>query len=35
MMREADTNGEGVLSFDEFANIMAKSAADFHGIKVP
>ncbi|KAJ4848218.1 hypothetical protein Tsubulata_014387, partial [Turnera subulata] len=34
MMREADTNGDGVISFHEFANIMAKSACDFLGIKV-
>lgn len=26
MMREADTNGDGVISFHEFANVMAKSA---------
>ncbi|KAJ6721060.1 hypothetical protein OIU85_024183 [Salix viminalis] len=35
MMREADTNGDGVLSFNEFASILAKSAADFLGIKFP
>lgn len=34
MMREADTNGDGVLSFNEFATIMAKSAADFLGLKL-
>ncbi|KAL5553543.1 hypothetical protein UlMin_040944 [Ulmus minor] len=32
MMREADTNGDGVLSFHEFSTIMARSAADFLGI---
>ncbi|KAE8670785.1 putative calcium-binding protein CML16 [Hibiscus syriacus] len=34
MMREADSNGDGVLSFNEFANIMARSAADFLGLKL-
>ncbi|XP_054775879.1 probable calcium-binding protein CML15 [Prosopis cineraria] len=34
MMNEADTNGDGVISFNEFANIMARSAADFLGLKV-
>ncbi|XP_047960168.1 probable calcium-binding protein CML15 [Salvia hispanica] len=28
MMHEADVNGDGVISFHEFANIMAKSAID-------
>ncbi|KAH7516617.1 probable calcium-binding protein CML16 [Ziziphus jujuba] len=32
MMQEADTNGDGVISFNEFATILAKSAADFLGI---
>ncbi|KAL2559081.1 putative calcium-binding protein CML16 [Forsythia ovata] len=32
MMREADTNGDGVISFNEFANIMGRSAADFLGL---
>ena len=32
MMREADTNTDGVLSFNEFATIMARSAADFLGL---
>lgn len=32
MMQEADTNGDGVISFNEFATLMAKSAADFLGI---
>ncbi|XP_061344044.1 probable calcium-binding protein CML16 [Gastrolobium bilobum] len=34
MMSEADSNGDGVISFNEFATIMAKSAADFLGLKV-
>ncbi|CAK8562002.1 unnamed protein product [Lathyrus sativus] len=34
MMAEADSNGDGVISFNEFATIMAKSAADFLGVKV-
>ncbi|OMP02260.1 Calcium-binding EF-hand [Corchorus olitorius] len=34
MMKLADTNGDGVLSFHEFAHIMAKSAADFLGLKL-
>ncbi|KAI6676959.1 hypothetical protein NL676_037755 [Syzygium grande] len=33
MMREADTNGDGVISFQEFATIMARSAADFLGLR--
>lgn len=33
MMREADANGDGVISFNEFATIMAKSAANFLGLK--
>ena len=32
MMTEADSNGDGVISFNEFAHIMAKSAADFLGL---
>lgn len=32
MMKEADTNGDGVISFNEFANILAKSATDFLGL---
>ncbi|CAA3004956.1 probable calcium-binding CML16 [Olea europaea subsp. europaea] len=32
MMQEADTNGDGVISFSEFANIMGRSAADFLGL---
>lgn len=34
MMREADTNGDGVISFNEFAAVMAKSAHDFLGLAV-
>lgn len=34
MMREADSNGDGVISFNEFTTIMAKSAADFLGLRV-
>ena len=34
MMREADSNGDGVISFNEFSTIMAKSAADFLGLNV-
>ncbi|CAL0308017.1 unnamed protein product [Lupinus luteus] len=31
MITEADSNGDGVISFNEFATIMAKSASDFFG----
>ncbi|OIW19695.1 hypothetical protein TanjilG_18505 [Lupinus angustifolius] len=31
MIKEADTNGDGVISFNEFATIMARSASDFLG----
>ncbi|KAI9072626.1 hypothetical protein K1719_045422 [Acacia pycnantha] len=34
MMNEADTNRDGSISFSEFANIMARSGADFLGLKV-
>ncbi|KAE9607852.1 hypothetical protein Lal_00040098 [Lupinus albus] len=34
MMAEADSNSDGVISFDEFATIMARSASDFLGVKV-
>ncbi|RDX89034.1 putative calcium-binding protein CML16, partial [Mucuna pruriens] len=34
MMTEADSNGDGVISFNEFTALMAKSAADFFGVKV-
>jgi calcium-binding protein CML len=32
MMREADTDGDGVISFAEFTAIMANSAVDFLGL---
>jgi calcium-binding protein CML len=32
MMREADTDGDGLISFEEFTAIMAKSALDFLGL---
>ncbi|XP_074292247.1 putative calcium-binding protein CML15 [Silene latifolia] len=32
MMREADTNGDGVISFHEFTTIMARSATDLFGL---
>ncbi|CAA2999206.1 probable calcium-binding CML16 [Olea europaea subsp. europaea] len=32
MMQEADTNGDGVICFNEFANIMGRSASDFLGL---
>ncbi|PQQ13161.1 hypothetical protein Pyn_19921 [Prunus yedoensis var. nudiflora] len=32
MMQEADTNGDGVINFNEFATIMSRSAADFLGV---
>ncbi|XP_059655581.1 probable calcium-binding protein CML16 [Cornus florida] len=32
MMIEADTNGDGVISFNEFASIMGKSATNFLGL---
>ncbi|KAL3831114.1 hypothetical protein ACJIZ3_019916 [Penstemon smallii] len=34
MMQEADTNGDGVISFNEFANILGKSAVDYLGLTV-
>ncbi|XP_047313670.1 probable calcium-binding protein CML16 [Impatiens glandulifera] len=34
MMTEADVNGDGVISFNEFANIMGRSAGDFLGLIV-
>ncbi|KAJ0039031.1 hypothetical protein Pint_23377 [Pistacia integerrima] len=34
MMKEADINGDGVISFNEFASVLAKSATDFLGLKV-
>ncbi|KAJ7943240.1 Calcium-binding protein [Quillaja saponaria] len=32
MMIEADSNGDGVISFNEFATILARSASDFLGL---
>ncbi|GMH01059.1 hypothetical protein Nepgr_002898 [Nepenthes gracilis] len=32
MITEADTNGDGVISFNEFASVMAKSSSGFLGI---
>jgi len=32
MMREADTNGDGVISFNEFASIMGRSAFELFGL---
>ncbi|XP_073146701.1 probable calcium-binding protein CML16 [Henckelia pumila] len=32
MMREADTNGDGVISFSEFASVLGRSAADYLGL---
>lgn len=32
MIREADTDGDGVISFNEFKTIMARSASDFLGL---
>lgn len=34
MMRDADTNGDGVLSFNEFTSILGKSAVEFFGLTV-
>jgi len=34
MMKEADTNGDGVISFNEFASIMGRSAADMFGLNI-
>ncbi|KAL3824044.1 hypothetical protein ACJIZ3_020073 [Penstemon smallii] len=34
MMREADVNGDGVISFNEFAHILGKSAVDYLGLVV-
>lgn len=34
LMKEADVNGDGVISFNEFTSIMGKSAADFLGVAV-
>ncbi|XP_074309538.1 putative calcium-binding protein CML16 [Silene latifolia] len=32
MMNEADTNGDGVISFNEFAAIMGRSASELFGL---
>ncbi|VVA21390.1 PREDICTED: probable calcium-binding [Prunus dulcis] len=32
IIKEADTDGDGVISFNEFATIMAKSASSFLGL---
>ncbi|KAK7327650.1 hypothetical protein VNO77_21735 [Canavalia gladiata] len=32
MMTEADTDGDGVISFNEFATVMGRSASDFLGL---
>ncbi|KAL3529298.1 hypothetical protein ACH5RR_008620 [Cinchona calisaya] len=32
MIQEADTDGDGVISFNEFATVMAKSTGDFLGL---
>ncbi|KAL2234941.1 UNVERIFIED_CONTAM: putative calcium-binding protein CML16 [Sesamum indicum] len=34
MMQEADTNGDGVISFNEFATVLARSAVDYLGLPV-
>ncbi|EPS74121.1 hypothetical protein M569_00632, partial [Genlisea aurea] len=34
MIAEADANGDGVISFNEFASIMGKSATDYLGLSV-
>ncbi|KAE8686233.1 putative calcium-binding protein CML12 [Hibiscus syriacus] len=34
MIREADADGDGVINFNEFSTIMAKSAFDFLGIRL-
>ncbi|KAG2319772.1 hypothetical protein Bca52824_012985 [Brassica carinata] len=33
MIKEADTNGDRVISLGEFASIMAKSTVDYFGLK--
>ncbi|KAJ9560167.1 hypothetical protein OSB04_005327 [Centaurea solstitialis] len=35
MIEEADTDGDGVISFNEFARVMARSAAESFGFPVP
>ncbi|GMN33306.1 hypothetical protein TIFTF001_048253 [Ficus carica] len=32
MIREADKDGDGVISFNEFVTAMARSASDFLGL---
>ena len=32
MITEADTDGDGVISFNEFASVMGRSASDFLGL---
>ncbi|KAK9052275.1 hypothetical protein SSX86_028904 [Deinandra increscens subsp. villosa] len=32
MMREADANGDGVISFNEFTAVLGKSASDIFGV---
>ncbi|CAI9756120.1 unnamed protein product [Fraxinus pennsylvanica] len=34
MMQEADMNGDGVISFNEFASILGKSAGEYLGLTV-
>ncbi|KZV18640.1 hypothetical protein F511_03534 [Dorcoceras hygrometricum] len=34
MMQEADTNGDGVISFNEFANILGRSGVEYLGLTV-
>ncbi|XP_022736636.1 probable calcium-binding protein CML15 [Durio zibethinus] len=35
MIKEADADGDGVISFNEFSSAMAKSATEFLGISLP
>ncbi|XP_047968736.1 probable calcium-binding protein CML16 [Salvia hispanica] len=35
MMQEADSNGDGVISLNEFATILGKSAVEFLGLEEP
>ena len=32
MMTEADVNGDGVISFNEFASVMGRSAVELFGL---
>ncbi|MBA0790139.1 hypothetical protein Gohar_014805 [Gossypium harknessii] len=34
MIREADADGDGVISFNEFSTVMARSALDFLGVRL-